>query len=229
MRIQIPLKPITNDKAKISAIAFTLLLCISAMISIIPATFGYTAMPDRDTGTVVSASPTRIGLGQQVLINIFTYPAPAGPTAYAQDLVTKFDGLDNVWVSITKPDGTTDTYMPVDSTLANIGINKPGHAQIVGSLMFYYTPDQIGNYSISGEFKGDTYLRAVDTDGNVYDIGTTTSDQTGFKFAWTPPKAGLYTVTATFDGSVSYWGSWSGTALNVAEAAQQQARPQQYH
>jgi len=63
----------------------------SAVVAILPAALANlptnTAMPDRDTGTVVGVSPTLVGLTQEVLINIMTYPAPSGPTYYAQSLV----------------------------------------------------------------------------------------------------------------------------------------------
>ena len=52
----------------------------------------YTAVPDRQTGTVVGISPTHVGLDQQVIISIMTYPAPAGPTYYAQDVATQLTG-----------------------------------------------------------------------------------------------------------------------------------------
>ena len=43
---------------------------------------GYTAVPDRDTLTVVGVSPTHLGIGQKAIIYIMTYPAPAGPSSW---------------------------------------------------------------------------------------------------------------------------------------------------
>jgi len=167
MKIEMPQvinKKSSADVTKVSTIALILLLVVSALVVIVPTTSAYTAVPDRDTATAVGISPTLVGKGQQVIINIMTYPAPAGPTYYAQDVTAGLlGGLNNIWVSIKKPDGTTDTYQPVDVTLEAAGIEIPGQAQIVGSLMFYYYPDQVGNYSVSAEFKGKTY-----TTDNVY-------------------------------------------------------------
>ena len=53
--------------------------------------------------------------------------------------------------------------MPVDETLKKAGVNIPGLAEIVGTLLFYYYPDQVGNYSVTASFAGMTY-----TTDNVY-------------------------------------------------------------
>ncbi len=157
-------KQLTFGKTKLSSITLILLLALSALVTIFPLAFAYTSVPDRETGTAVGISPTHVGKGQQVIINIMTYPAPAGPTYYAQDVTAGLTGgLSNISVSITKPDGTTDTFMPIDETLKGAGIEIPGQAQIVGSLMFYYYPDQTGNYSVTASFPGKTY-----TTDNVY-------------------------------------------------------------
>ena len=128
---------------RISTIAIIMLLVTSTMLTVMPLALAYTAVPDRDTGTVVGTTPKLIGLGQQVIITIMTYPAPAGPTYYAQDVTAGLvGGLNNTSVSITKPDGTTDSFMPIDATLEHAGISIPGQQEIVGSLMFYYKPTQ---------------------------------------------------------------------------------------
>jgi hypothetical protein len=62
-------------------------------------------------------------------------------------------------------------------------------------------------------------LYAIDSDSNVIDIGTTTSDVSGsFKATWTPPEEGLYTITANFAGDDSYGSSWAETGLSVGPA-----------
>ncbi len=63
------------------------------------------------------------------------------------------------------------------------------------------------------------YLTAVDPNGNTQEIGATSTDSLGnFAYAWTPPVPGTYTVTATFDGSESYYRSQAGAAFIVSEA-----------
>jgi hypothetical protein len=149
---------------KTTAVAIVMILTLSAIIATLPPAFADPAqypnytMPARRTMTAVAASPTLIGLTQKVLINILTYPAPSGPTYYAQNLVGLNAGFENISCTITAPDGTSSTFKPVDdSLLHNAGVNKPGLATIVGSLQFFYEPTQLGNYSITASFPGQIY------------------------------------------------------------------------
>ena len=62
-------------------------------------------------------------------------------------------------------------------------------------------------------------LSVLDPNGNVYDIGTATTDSSGFfSLLWEPLVPGKYTVYATFAGSKSYYASFSETAIGVEEA-----------
>jgi hypothetical protein len=63
-------------------------------------------------------------------------------------------------------------------------------------------------------------IDVIDSNGNYRNIGTTTSDESGFfSYDWTPDIAGKYTVIATFQGSESYWPSQAHSAFVVNEAA----------
>jgi outer membrane protein assembly factor BamB len=62
-------------------------------------------------------------------------------------------------------------------------------------------------------------ISVLDPNNNAYDVGTTTSDASGFYSAvFTPPVPGKYTIIATFAGSEGYYGSSAETALTVSEA-----------
>jgi outer membrane protein assembly factor BamB len=62
-------------------------------------------------------------------------------------------------------------------------------------------------------------ISALDPNNNTYTIGTTTSDIAGhYGLMWTPPVPGYYTITATFAGSKSYYGSSAETSLGVSKA-----------
>jgi outer membrane protein assembly factor BamB len=70
------------------------------------------------------------------------------------------------------------------------------------------------------------YLTAIDSNHNTIDIGTTTSDLSGFyKFVWTPPNEGEYTVTAAFEGSNSYWQSSAKTGVVVSSSPSASVSP----
>jgi outer membrane protein assembly factor BamB len=63
-------------------------------------------------------------------------------------------------------------------------------------------------------------ILAIGSDGNPTLIGTVMSDSSGhYSFKWTPGQADTYKITATFDGSDSYWGSWAETGLAIEAVA----------
>jgi hypothetical protein len=65
----------TITSKKLSATAILAILLISTAAMIMPPTLGqYTQMPDRATQTEVAVSPTLVGVGQPVIVNIMTYP-----------------------------------------------------------------------------------------------------------------------------------------------------------
>ena len=71
-----------------------------------------------------------------------------------------------------------------------------------------------------GDAQGVTVkLTAIDPNGNYQDIGEVTTDLNGnFGKMWQPPVPGEYHITATFEGSESYWSSDATTYIGVTEA-----------
>jgi outer membrane protein assembly factor BamB len=62
-------------------------------------------------------------------------------------------------------------------------------------------------------------IDVIDANGNLRNIGTTTSDATGkFSYVWQPDISGKYTVIASFAGSESYYRSSDETAFVVTDA-----------
>jgi outer membrane protein assembly factor BamB len=62
-------------------------------------------------------------------------------------------------------------------------------------------------------------LSVLDANGNFREIGTATSDASGyFTYNWTPDIQGAYTVFASFGGSTSYWSSHAETSFAVDPA-----------
>jgi hypothetical protein len=61
-------------------------------------------------------------------------------------------------------------------------------------------------------------VEVVDPNNNVYEVGRTTSDDSGyFKLSFTPEVPGEYTIMASFSGSEAYYGSFARTGVNVEE------------
>ena len=65
------------------------------------------------------------------------------PTNYVYQPYYK--GFDGVTVTFTKPDGTKDSFKPVDGTDQYV----PGQTQSLGAIYFFYEPDMAGNWSVS--------------------------------------------------------------------------------
>jgi hypothetical protein len=63
-------------------------------------------------------------------------------------------------------------------------------------------------------------LSVVDSNNNLREIGTTTSDADGFySFQWVPDIPGAFTVKASYMGSESYWPSHAVTSFAVDAAS----------
>ena len=75
-------------------------------------------------------------------------------------------------------------------------------------------------YPRPSETKGvDVSISVIDPNGNVYDVGTATSDASGFySCVFEPEVPGKYTILSTFTGSKGYYGSFAETAINVEDA-----------
>ncbi|TFH22642.1 hypothetical protein E4G67_04130, partial [Candidatus Bathyarchaeota archaeon] len=72
-------------------------------------------------------------------------------------------------------------------------------------------------------------IDVIDSNGNMRNIGTATSDANGFySLMWKPDISGKYTVIASFAGSEAYWPSRDETAFGVEdELAPTNAPPEQ--
>jgi outer membrane protein assembly factor BamB len=73
----------------------------------------------------------------------------------------------------------------------------------------------------------DVSLDVYDSNGNFRNIGTATSDASGFfSYDWTPDIPGKYTVIATFAGSEAYYASYAETAFAVDDAPEPTPPPE---
>lgn len=65
----------------------------------------------------------------------------------------------------------------------------------------------------------DVTFSVLDPNGNMFTIGTVTSDSEGeFSYMFTPEISGKHTIMASFTGSGAYWPSHAQTTFEVVEA-----------
>ena len=95
---------------------------------------GVTPSVTIETSSFMSVSPNPVGMGQTVLVNLWLEP----PTHYSR----YHSGYS---VTITKPDGTTDTVGPMNSYQGD------------ATAWFQYTVDQVGEWKFKFDFAGNYY------------------------------------------------------------------------
>ncbi len=134
------------------------------------------------TWALLSVRPTTIGLGQPVLVNLETQPAP-GTERLNKDYT----------VVITKPDGTTETRV-IESYPDD------------GTMWFEYTPDQLGQYKLIFKFLGTYFPAGRYLDGvgppaaNITTGGSLYTESVYFKPYTTPER--------TFNVTTQLAASW---------------------
>jgi len=116
---------------------FFLLLTFAATIATLPTIYAHDPPWQTPTWAYMSAAPNPIGVGQQIIIVMWLndYPRTA-VGAYG-------DRWDNMYIDITKPDGSKETLGPFTS-------------DPVGTAYTNYVPTQAGEYTIVFRFDGDT-------------------------------------------------------------------------
>jgi hypothetical protein len=133
-------------------ITLILMLAIAISIFTLPNTFAHTPpWLNRPSHCYAAVSPETTGLGQEVILVFWLDWVP--PTAAG--------AVGDRWyfyVDITSPDGTNETLGPIMSDPVGGGYN-------------YYTPTQIGTYSMVARFPGQTItgIPGAETNINVND------------------------------------------------------------
>jgi len=128
-------KILLNGKTKLSTIALILLLTFSAMITIAPEFKANAQVYDTPTFLFVTASPDPVGVGQIVYVGItFSKPTPTG-SGYRGDL------YEDITLEITDPTGHKTT-------------NGPYYASPVAGVIYSFTPDMVGNYTLQAFYPG---------------------------------------------------------------------------
>src|SRR3989337_2898788 len=132
---------IQGSKRTICSLSLILVLAVSMIVAFAQPTSAQVGVPQPEKTTgYIDVAPRLLGVGQEATVNLFIYPLP---TNYAYR--PYYDGFRGVEVTFVRPDGTKDTFLPVDGTHAY----DPGQTQSLGAIYFFYKPNMAGNWSLS--------------------------------------------------------------------------------
>jgi hypothetical protein len=151
--------------------------------------------------------------------------------AIAEGYAVSIDGMDNQIYCFGK--GQTAV-----SVVASPKVSAQGSSVLIEGTVFDQSPGAKDTPAIADAYMSpwmeymyhqqpkpsnvegvSVHITAIDPNGNFQDIGTVTSDADGvFGTMWTPPVPGVYKVTASFEGTNSYFKS-QGTAMFAVSTA----------
>ncbi len=180
-------------------------------------------------------SPTFIYRGQQLhaidaftgnkvwsILGVYTPTAIAYGTLLASDSYNGYTyafgkGSTETTVSVSSPVITKGSSILLEGTVLDVSPAQKDTAAVSDdsqtAWMEYLHMQQPKPTNATGV---SVKLSAIDPNGNLQNIGTTVTDLTGkYAIEWTPPTTGKYHVTATFEGSNSYYGSSETTYFAV--------------
>ncbi len=121
-----------------------------ASVILLPATDAHTPPWDIPSFAYVIAKPDPVGVGQRVMI--FMWVDTPLPSAAVTNDIRRHDYK----LTITKPDGKTEIkeWPIIDDT--------------TGIQFYSYTPDQVGDYTLLFEYKGQTYTWSGTYNNDVF-------------------------------------------------------------
>ena len=125
-----------KNKTLISIVTLTLILATTAMISGVTFVKAQRPVVQINTYAFVMVAPNPTGVGQSVQITLQL--DKVSPTAAG---VVGGDHFEGLAATITKPDGTTETVGPLE-------------AYAMSGSFLYYTPNQVGTYTIQMNYPG---------------------------------------------------------------------------
>jgi len=186
-----------NNKNKNAAFSLSLILLLATTLMMTfaqPSSAQFNVRQPEKTAGYASVAPTLLGVDQIATVNLWVFPLP---TRY--DMRTYFNGFYGVTATFVKPDGTKDTFMPVDGTGAYI----PGEMSALGSMYFFYKPQMAGNWSVSFTMPAQNL---TDKTGTVL-MEACTSNTAYFTVQTEPVMAGLLNgyPWASLPNSNVYW------------------------
>jgi hypothetical protein len=127
-----------NRKTMITTFALILAITLATLLSIAPSVKGQIIIRDpMPTYSYIGAFPNPIGVGQNALVTYRVDQPGAGLNVFT-------GGFNGSSVTITKPDGTSETRSDLAQDATSSG-------------WFSYTPTQVGTYTFQHHFPGAEY------------------------------------------------------------------------
>jgi len=161
---------------KITVILLSFILATSTLISIIPLAIAQEEeYRTKQTYALIGATPNPIGINQQVLLHV----------AVTDYLVVVTDGFEGLTVTVTKPDGTTETLGPF-------------RTDATGGTGTILVPTMVGTYKLQTHFPGQWYnwTRPPAFSTNIYgDIWYEASDSEILELVVTEEQREYYPQT----------------------------------
>lgn len=179
---------ISKNKSKTGTI--TLVLVLTFAISLITCLPAVSAGDNVETAAYMSVEPNLIGVGQQVLVNLWLLPAPP----------TSADRYHGLIVQITKPDGSTQTKEPIVTSS-------------LGTYNFVYEPDQVGIWYFQFSYPGET-IRNFSIGATQSPKTTLIVQKEQIQpYPDFPPPASIQDWSFPISGTNRLWSSMSGNWL----------------
>ena len=129
--------PKIRGKQILSSVALILILTLSLLMVATPTAKAHTPPQTWPTWAYIALAPTPAGVGQSVYVIMWVSPNPPTATGFGGDV------WRNLSVTITAPDGTTQTLGPYNS-------------DATGSTFATFTPTQVGTYKFVLNYPGQT-------------------------------------------------------------------------
>ncbi len=116
---------------------------------------------------------------------------------------------------------TSGSSVLIEGTVTDLSPAQPGTPAMADEYMSAWMEYLHMQKTMPTDATGvQVHLTAVGPDGKTEEIGSVTSNIKGnFAIAWTPSTTGLYTITATFEGTDSYYSSDAETAFVLSATA----------
>jgi hypothetical protein len=136
-----------KSKSMAIMIAILLIISMSASIMLIPNTNAHSPPWTIISYAYLAVAPSPVGVGQAISVAMWVDTALPGAT------VTNPIRRAGYALTITAPDGTVSTQ-----TWATI-------SDSTGIQSYYFTPNQVGNYTFAFNYPGQTYIWTSSTPG----------------------------------------------------------------